>query len=240
MESFFLNMCINTWHAITKILWWWGYGHSHLLRLWVKVSFKAWLWWQPFGLLTKESHKDVIHSCKVRDRSQVGRCLHLGNPDSFLHWLPPPSPRLPFSSSVTHILHAAIFVDLFTMDDKWLLRNRVPIGERSPEPTPTLFAVWNSRLFNLLYLILRTPDSTFLNDFPLLECLHSYLWRRRKRIDESFAGNRGGRSVVGTADGWVCGHVAVSVGPSTTLWTRLLWESGYTHFGEGAAPAFRY
>ena len=139
--------------------------------------------------------------------SPVGKSRLLSLP------LPPSSPPLLLSSSVTHSLHAALFVDLLTTDDEQLLQNRVPVGERSPEPTPTLFALWNSRLFNLLYLILRTPDSTFLNDFPLLECLHSYLWRR-KRIDESFAGNGGERSVVGTADGWVCGHVAVSVVPS--------------------------
>ena len=160
---------------------------------------------------------------------------------SSLYWLPPSSPLLLFSSSVTHRLHAAVFIDLLTTDDKWLLRNRVPVGERSPEPSPTLFALWNSRLFNLLYLILRTPDSTFLNDFPLFECLHSYLWRRRKRIDESFAGNGGERSVVGTADGWVCGHVAASVVPSLhhPLDTSPLGVSVHS-FWVGAAPDFRY
>ena len=48
--------------------------------------------------------------------------------------------------------------------------------------------------------------------------------RRKKRIDESFAGNGGERCVVGTADGRACGHVAVSVVPSTTLWKRVLWK----------------
>ena len=28
--------------------------------------------------------------------------------------------------------------------------------------------------------------------------------------------------------------------PSTTLWTRVPWESVYTHFGVGAEPEFRY
>lgn len=91
-----------------------------------------------------------------------------------------------------------------------------PQERGGPESTPALLALWNSRLLNRLYFIPGTPDSTFLNDFPLLKCLHSYLWRRRKRIDESFAGNGGGggqRHVVATADGCVCGHIAVSVVP---------------------------
>lgn len=89
--------------------------------------------------------------------------------------------------------------------------------EESPESTPIVFALWNSRLSNLCYLILRTPDSTFLNDFSLLQSLHSYLWTRKKNR-WIICRKWGERHVVGTADGWACGHIAVSVVPSTTLW----------------------
>lgn len=49
----------------------------------------------------------------------------------------------------------------------------------------------------------------------------------------------GGGSVVGTADGWACGHIAVSVVPPATLWKQVPWEV-YIHSKVGVASDFRY